>query len=55
MNVPAYYVFTDDEMTAILNTMPKDIKELKEKRLLTDIKVKCHGEEIINIINKSIK
>ena len=52
MNVPAYYVFTDEEMTNLLILMPKTIEELKAKRLLTDIKIKCHGEEIIKILNK---
>ena len=53
MNVPAYYIFTDEELNNILEIMPKTIEELKKKRILTDIKIKCHGEEIIKIINKS--
>ena len=53
MNVPAYYIFTDEELNNILEIMPKTIEELKQKRILTDIKIKCHGEEIIKIINKS--
>ena len=52
MNVPAYYVFTDEEMNNLLTIMPKTIEELKEKRILSDIKIKCHGEEIIRILNK---
>ena len=51
MNIPAYYVFTDEELNSIINLMPKTIEELKTKKILTDIKIKCHGEEIINIIN----
>ena len=53
MNVPAYYIFTDEELNNILEIMPKTIEELKKKRILTDIKIKCHGEEIIKIINKN--
>ena len=51
MNVPAYYIFTDEELNNILEIMPKTIEELKVKRILTDIKIKCHGEEIIRILN----
>lgn len=51
MDVPAYYIFTDEEMNNLLNIMPKAIEELKEKKILSDIKIKCHGEEIINILN----
>ena len=52
MNVPAYYIFTDEEMNNILNTMPKTVEELKIKKILSDIKIKCHGEEIIKILNE---
>ena len=51
MNVPAYYIFTDEELNNLLEIMPKTIEELKTKRILTDIKIKCHGEEIIRILN----
>lgn len=51
MDVPAYYIFTDEEMNNLLNIMPKAIEELKEKKILSDIKIKYHGEEIINILN----
>ena len=53
MNVPAYYIFTDEELNNLLKIMPKTIEELKIKRILTDIKIKCHGEEIIKILNKN--
>lgn len=52
MNVPAYYIFTDEELNNLLEIMPKTIEELKTKRILTDIKIKCHGEEIIEIVKK---
>ena len=52
MNVPAYYIFTDEEMNSIIKLMPKTIDELKNSNILSDIKVKCHGDEIIEIINK---
>ena len=51
MNVPAYYIFTDEELNNLLEIMPKTIEELKIKKILTDIKIKCHGDEIIKILN----
>lgn len=51
MNVPAYYIFTDEELNSLLEIMPKTIEELKIKKILTDIKIKCHGDEIIKILN----
>ena len=54
MNVPAYYVFTDEEMKNIISSMPKTIEELRSLKILSEIKIKCHGEEIIEIINRQI-
>lgn len=51
MNVPAYYIFKNDELEKLLEYMPKTVDELKRLKILEPIKVKCHGEEIINIIN----
>lgn len=53
MNVPAYYIFTNDELDKILKLMPIDIEELKKSDILSSIKLKMHGEEIINIINET--
>ena len=52
MDVPAYYVFNDEEMNSLINSMPKTLDELKASKILPDIKIKCHGEEILKIINK---
>lgn len=52
MKVPAYYVFTDEEMNNLIKLMPRTIEELKVKRILSNIKIQCHGDEIINILNK---
>ncbi len=49
MNVPAYYIFTDEEMKKIIEALPESVIELKS--ILSSIKVKCHGEEIIKIIS----
>ncbi len=48
-NIPAYYIFNDEELDNILELLPKTINELKD--ILPEIKVKCHGKEIIEIIN----
>lgn len=50
MGVPAYYVFNDDELNKIVETMPKSTEELKT--ILSPIKIKVHGDNIIKIINK---
>lgn len=52
MNIPAYYVFTDEEMNNLISIMPKTVEELKVRKIISDIKIKCHGEEIIKIINE---
>ena len=52
-NIPAYYIFTNEELDRILILNPKTIEELKESKILSDIKLKTHGREIINIINNT--
>ena len=49
-NIPAYYIFTNEELNNIIVNKPKKINDLKT--ILSDIKIKCHGKQIINIINK---
>jgi len=51
-NVPAYYIFNNEELDKIIKTLPISIEELSE--ILPEVKVKYHGEEILNIINKNI-
>lgn len=51
MNVPAYYIFTNEELDKILKLMPIDIEELQKAKILSPIKLKVHGNEIIDIIN----
>ena len=50
-NIPAYYIFTNDELEKILEIMPKTREELIKANILTDIKVKLHGDEIIKTLN----
>ena len=52
MNIPAYYVFTNDELDKLVKIKPKTINELKQANILTPIKIKTHGESIIEEINK---
>lgn len=53
-NLPAYYIFNNDELDKILVLMPKTIQELSSAKILTDVKIKLHGEEIIKIINTGV-
>lgn len=50
-NVPAYYIFNNEELDKILVLMPKTKQELADAKILTEVKIKCHGDEIIEIIN----
>lgn len=52
-NIPAYYIFTDDEMNKILDSNIKTLDELKNSNILTDIKFRLHGQEIVDVINRS--
>lgn len=51
MNVPAYYIFTNEELDKILKLMPIDIEELQKAKILSPVKLKVHGNEIVDIIN----
>ena len=50
-DVPADYIFTDDELDLIISKMPRSIDELRRKRILTPVKIKMFGDDIIKIIN----
>jgi len=49
--IPAYYIFTNEELDKMLVLMPKTINQLSSSKILPDVKLKLHGEEIIKIIN----
>lgn len=54
MNIPAYYVFTNDELDKLVELKPNTLEELESLNILTPIKTKTHGEKIIEeIINKN--
>ena len=52
MNIPAYYVFTNEELDKLVELRPKTIEELANLNILSEIKVKTHGEEIVKEIVK---
>ena len=53
-NIPAYYIFNNEELEKIIQYKPKNINDLKNLNILSDIKIKIHGKNIIDIIIKSI-
>ena len=53
MGIPAYYVFTNDELDKIIELKPNTLEELINAKILSNIKIKTHGKEIINVINNS--
>ena len=50
--IPAYYVFNNVELEKLLELMPKTIEELRNSKILTDVKINAHGKDIIDIINQ---
>lgn len=50
-NIPAYYIFNNDELEKLVKYRPKNITELKNLKILSDIKIKIHGQKIVEIIN----
>ena len=52
MNYPAYYVFNNEELDKLVELRPKTLDDLKNSDILAPIKVKTHGELIIQIINE---
>lgn len=55
MNLPAYYIFTNDELDKLVEIRPKTIDELKNANILTQVKIKTHGDKIIEEINRQVK
>lgn len=51
-SIPEDYIFTDEELKKLLNKLPKTLENLKDNELLSEVKIKFHGQEIIDIINK---
>ena len=51
MNIPAYYVFTNDELDKLVELKPRTVDELKKLNILSPVKINTHGEMIITEIN----
>lgn len=51
-NIPAYYIFTNEELEKIVEKLPKTVEELRNLHILSEVKLKLHGEEIIEMIMK---
>lgn len=49
MNIPAYYVFNNEELDKIIEYKPNNLEGLIP--ILTEIKVKTHGKKIIELLN----
>ena len=50
MNIPAYYIFSNDELNKLLELKPKTLDELKDANILSSIKIKTHGQQIIDTL-----
>lgn len=50
MNVPAYYIFTNDELDKIIELNPTSTEELRNAKILSEIKFKLHSSDIIRVI-----
>ncbi len=51
-HLPAYYIFTNDELDKLVEIRPKTIEDLKKANILTPVKIITHGDAIIAEINK---
>ena len=51
MNIPAYYIFSNDELNKLLEIQPKTLEDLKNANILSPIKIKTHGQQIIDALN----
>lgn len=50
LKISAYYVFTNDELEKLLEVKPTTIKDLKNSNILPPIKIKTHGQQIIDVL-----
>ena len=51
MNIPAYYIFSNDELNKLLEIKPKTLDELKNANILSPVKINTHGQQIIDKLN----
>lgn len=53
-NLPPYYIFDNKELDKLVELTPKTLEELKQTKILTEIRLRMHGQAIIDEINKMI-
>jgi hypothetical protein len=53
MGIPAYYVFTNDELERLIDIRPKTFEELQNAKILSQIKLVTHGKQIVQVINNN--
>ena len=53
LNIPLYYVFNNEELDKLIEIKPKTIQELKQANILSEVKIKTHGEYIIKEFNEN--
>lgn len=53
--LPPFYVFNNMELEELLKLMPKSKEELMKSNVLSAVKVKVHGDEIIKIIQEVLE
>ena len=53
MGIPAYYVFTNDELERLIDMRPKTFEELQNAKILSQIKLVTHGKQIVQVINSN--
>jgi superfamily II DNA helicase RecQ len=51
-NIKAYYIFSNKQLTALIDKMPKSKEELQSVNGFGKAKVEKYGDEIVNIIQK---
>ena len=51
LNIPAYYIFTNDELENLIKMKPKNIEDIEKSNIISPIKIKTHGKQIVDIIN----
>ena len=49
--IPSSYIFNNDELDKLMEFRPKTKEILENLKIIEDIKLKLHGDEIIDIIN----
>lgn len=48
--IPYTFVFNDEELEKIVKLKPCNLKELKDANILTDVKLKLHGQDIVVVV-----